>query len=291
MSIVVTGATGHLGRLVIDGLLAPASRRSASPPSSATRRRPPTSPPAASSCGSPTTSAPETLTGRLPPPATGCLLISGSEVGQRVAQHTAVIDAAKARGRRAAGVHGRPRRARRRLRRWPPSTRRPSSDPRLRAAVHLPAQRLVHRELHREPRPGPGARRRHRQRGRGPGRLRRPRRLRRRGRRRPDRRGPREPGVRAERRRRLDASPSTPPRSPRQTGRTIAYNDRPARAAPGDPGRRRTARGLRRDPRRRRRRDRARPARRHQRRPVPADRPPDHPARRRSPRHSRPTPA
>jgi NAD(P)H dehydrogenase (quinone) len=94
MSIVVTGATGHLGRLVIDGLLAagvPAERIAA-----VVRDKEKAAGLAARGVELRIAdySAPETLTGTF---AAGdrVLLISGSEVGQRVAQHRAVIDAAK----------------------------------------------------------------------------------------------------------------------------------------------------------------------------------------------------
>ncbi|MFF1732741.1 SDR family oxidoreductase [Streptomyces sp. NPDC058247] len=94
MSIVVTGATGHLGRLVIDGLLAagvPAERIAA-----VVRDKEKAAGLAARGVELRIAdySAPQTLTGTF---AAGdrVLLISGSEVGQRVAQHRAVIDAAK----------------------------------------------------------------------------------------------------------------------------------------------------------------------------------------------------
>ncbi|MFF8598746.1 SDR family oxidoreductase [Streptomyces sp. NPDC015232] len=96
MSIVVTGATGKLGRLVIDALLAtePAEnlvavvRDKAKAADLAER---------GVELRIADYSRPETLAGAF---AAGdrVLLISGSEVGQRVAQHTAVISAAKAAG-------------------------------------------------------------------------------------------------------------------------------------------------------------------------------------------------
>ncbi|MFD7502607.1 SDR family oxidoreductase [Streptomyces sp. NPDC059850] len=96
MSIVVTGATGHLGRLVIDGLLekVPADRVTAvvrdADKAAALAARGVTLKVA-------DYSRPETLRGAF---AAGdkVLLISGSEVGQRVPQHQAVIDAAKEAG-------------------------------------------------------------------------------------------------------------------------------------------------------------------------------------------------
>ncbi|MCX2181035.1 NAD(P)H-binding protein [Streptomyces sp. SKN60] len=96
MSIVVTGATGKLGRLVIDALLAtePAGnvvavvRDKAKAADLAER---------GVELRIADYSRPETLAGAF---AAGdrVLLISGSEVGQRVPQHTAVISAAKAAG-------------------------------------------------------------------------------------------------------------------------------------------------------------------------------------------------
>jgi len=96
MSIVVTGATGHLGRLVIDGLLekVPADRitavvRDADKAAGLAAR--------GITLKVADYSRPETLRGAF---AAGdkVLLISGSEIGQRVPQHQAVIDAAKEAG-------------------------------------------------------------------------------------------------------------------------------------------------------------------------------------------------
>ncbi|WP_327354144.1 SDR family oxidoreductase [Streptomyces sp. NBC_01304] len=94
--IVVTGATGQLGRLVIDGLLAqvPADQVAA-----VVRNKEKAADLAARGVELRIAdySAPETLAGAF---AAGdrVLLISGSEVGRRVPQHQAVIDAAKAAG-------------------------------------------------------------------------------------------------------------------------------------------------------------------------------------------------
>lgn len=96
MSIVVTGATGALGRLVIDGLLekVPADQVTA-----VVRDADKAAPLAARGVTLKVAdySHPETLRGAF---AAGdkVLLISGSEVGQRVPQHQAVIDAAKEAG-------------------------------------------------------------------------------------------------------------------------------------------------------------------------------------------------
>lgn len=97
MSIVVTGATGHLGRLVVEHLLADgvpaaevvaAGRRTERLADLAERGVRV----AAVDYARPGTLA-ATLDG-----ADVVLLVSGSEVGQRVAQHQAVIDAAKTAG-------------------------------------------------------------------------------------------------------------------------------------------------------------------------------------------------
>ncbi|MEU6948037.1 NAD(P)H-binding protein [Streptomyces sp. NPDC046316] len=96
MSIVVTGATGQLGRLVVDELLArvPAEsvvavvRDKAKAADLAER---------GVELRVADYSRPETLAGAFER-GDRVLLISGSEVGQRVAQHAAVIDAAKAAG-------------------------------------------------------------------------------------------------------------------------------------------------------------------------------------------------
>ncbi|MGA4840231.1 SDR family oxidoreductase [Streptomyces sp. G45] len=97
MSIVVTGATGHLGRHVVSGLLdagVPAAQVVA-----VVRDKDKAADLAARGVTLRVAdySAPETLAGAF---AAGdkVLLISGSEVGRRVPQHRAVIDAAKAAG-------------------------------------------------------------------------------------------------------------------------------------------------------------------------------------------------
>jgi NAD(P)H dehydrogenase (quinone) len=92
MSILVTGATGHLGTLVIDALLAmgvPAEQIRAG------ARRPErvTTVPAVHLDYNDPASVAAAMQG-----VERVLLISGSEVGKRVAQHTAVIDAATAAG-------------------------------------------------------------------------------------------------------------------------------------------------------------------------------------------------
>ncbi|THA73846.1 SDR family oxidoreductase [Streptomyces sp. A0642] len=96
MSIVVTGATGALGRLVIEQLLTtvPADRIAA-----VVRDKEKAAGLAARGVELRIAdySRPETLTGAFRA-GDRVLLISGSEVGSRVAQHAAVIDAAKAAG-------------------------------------------------------------------------------------------------------------------------------------------------------------------------------------------------
>ncbi|MEU8674017.1 SDR family oxidoreductase [Streptomyces sp. NPDC048560] len=96
MSIVVTGATGELGRLVIDQLLATVPAASV-----AAVVRDKDKAAALAARGVELRIAdydhPETLAGAFRA-GDRVLLISGSEVGRRVAQHSAVIEAAKAAG-------------------------------------------------------------------------------------------------------------------------------------------------------------------------------------------------
>ncbi|MGP3754345.1 SDR family oxidoreductase [Streptomyces sp. IBSNAI001] len=96
MSIVVTGATGALGRLVIEQLLdaVPADQVVA-----VVRDKEKAAPLAARGVELRVADydRPETLAGAFRS-GDRVLLISGSEVGKRIAQHTAVIDAAKAAG-------------------------------------------------------------------------------------------------------------------------------------------------------------------------------------------------
>ncbi|MGY5030451.1 SDR family oxidoreductase [Streptomyces sp. 900116325] len=96
MSIVVTGATGELGRLVVDELLAtvPASETAA-----VVRDKEKAAGLAARGVELRIADydRPETLSDAFKA-GDRVLLISGNEVGRRVPQHTAVIDAAKAAG-------------------------------------------------------------------------------------------------------------------------------------------------------------------------------------------------
>ncbi|MFF5708852.1 SDR family oxidoreductase [Streptomyces sp. NPDC012756] len=96
MSIVVTGATGQLGRLVIADLL---TRVPAESVVAVVRDKARAADLAEHGVELRVAdySAPETLAGAFEA-GDRVLLISGSEVGQRVAQHRAVIDAAKAAG-------------------------------------------------------------------------------------------------------------------------------------------------------------------------------------------------
>ncbi|MFJ2058369.1 SDR family oxidoreductase [Streptomyces sp. NPDC087908] len=98
MSIVVTGATGRLGRLVIDALLADPSL-AADSVAAVVRDKEKAADLAERGVELRIAdySRPETLAGAFGA-GDRVLLISGSEVGQRVAQHAAVIDAAKAAG-------------------------------------------------------------------------------------------------------------------------------------------------------------------------------------------------
>ncbi|MFD3724430.1 NmrA family NAD(P)-binding protein [Streptomyces sp. NPDC058671] len=101
MSIVVTGATGALGRLVIDALLTgtPAGPVPAESVVAVVRDKEKAADLAERGVELRIAdySRPETLAGAFEA-GDRVLLISGSEVGQRVAQHAAVIDAAKAAG-------------------------------------------------------------------------------------------------------------------------------------------------------------------------------------------------
>ncbi len=98
MSLVITGATGNLGRLVIDSLLdsgVPAGQIAAvvrnKEKAAALAER-------GVELRIADYSQPETLAAAAFAEGDRVLLISGSEVGQRVAQHRAVVDAAKGAG-------------------------------------------------------------------------------------------------------------------------------------------------------------------------------------------------
>lgn len=96
MSIVVTGATGLLGRLVIERLLATVPAESVA---AVVRDKEKAAPFAARGVELRVADydRPETLTDAFRA-GDRVLLISANEVGRRVPQHTAVIDAAKAAG-------------------------------------------------------------------------------------------------------------------------------------------------------------------------------------------------
>lgn len=95
--IVITGATGQLGRLVIQSLL----ERGASPASLVAAVRQPARAADLAALGVQVRQAdyeqPETLQTAFAG-AEKVLLISSSELGRRAAQHRAVIDAARAAG-------------------------------------------------------------------------------------------------------------------------------------------------------------------------------------------------
>lgn len=93
MTIAVTGATGQLGRLVIAGLKAKVDASDIV----ALARSPEKAADLGVTARKADYDAPETLAPALAGIDT-LLLISGSEIGQRTAQHRAVIDAAKAAG-------------------------------------------------------------------------------------------------------------------------------------------------------------------------------------------------
>ncbi|MFH8578586.1 SDR family oxidoreductase [Streptomyces zaomyceticus] len=99
MSIVVTGATGQLGRLVVDALLAGGSAVPAESVVAVVRDKEKAADLAERGIELRIAdySRPETLAEAFEA-GDRVLLISGSEVGRRVAQHAAVIDAAKAAG-------------------------------------------------------------------------------------------------------------------------------------------------------------------------------------------------
>ena len=96
MSIVVTGATGQLGRLVVERLLAEVPAESIA---AVVRDKEKAAPLAARGVEIRVADydRPETLAGAFRA-GDRVLLVSGDQVGRRIPQHTAVIDAAKAAG-------------------------------------------------------------------------------------------------------------------------------------------------------------------------------------------------
>jgi NAD(P)H dehydrogenase (quinone) len=94
MSYVVTGATGHLGRLVVSALLA---RGAAASDIVATGRKLDSLADLGVSTAVLDYNDPATVTAAIKP-GDVLLLVSGSEVGKRVPQHVGVIEAAKAAG-------------------------------------------------------------------------------------------------------------------------------------------------------------------------------------------------
>ncbi|MGW2561179.1 SDR family oxidoreductase [Streptomyces sp. NPDC001514] len=97
MSIVVTGATGHLGRLVIEQLLAVSTPVGDIAAVVRSKEKAAGLAEQGVELRIADYSAPETLVGAFKQ-GDRVLLISGNEVGRRVQQHQAVIDAAKAAG-------------------------------------------------------------------------------------------------------------------------------------------------------------------------------------------------
>ena len=97
MSYIVTATSGHLGRLIVEALLA----RGATPDSIVATARSVDKLSALAALGVRTAvldySRPETVTAVVEP-GDVLMLVSGSEVGQRVPQHTSVIAAAQAAG-------------------------------------------------------------------------------------------------------------------------------------------------------------------------------------------------
>ena len=97
MSYIVTATTGHLGRLIVDSLLA----RGAAPSSIVATARNADKVQALAALGVETAvldyARPETVTEAIKP-GDVLVLVSGSEVGHRFAQHANVITAAKAAG-------------------------------------------------------------------------------------------------------------------------------------------------------------------------------------------------
>ncbi|GAA3891429.1 SDR family oxidoreductase [Leifsonia kafniensis] len=97
MTVVVTGATGHLGRLIVESLLA----RGAEPTSIVAAGRQADKLAALAELGVTTASIDYSDEASLAAAFVGAdsvMLVSGTEMGQRVAQHAAVITAAQAAG-------------------------------------------------------------------------------------------------------------------------------------------------------------------------------------------------
>ena len=211
--IIVTGATGNLGRLTIEEVL-----RSVPAEQVVAAVRSPDKAAYLAARGVQVREAdydrPETLTAAFAGVDRGLLLISGNEVGKRLPQHTAV-DRGGPRGRRralwptlaACGAEDQPARPGRLSTRPPRQALQASSGSRTRCCATAGTPRTTTGQIRTRAEPGRDRRKRRR----GPDRGGHPRRLRRgRGRRAAHRRRSREHGVRAVRRHRVEHARASP---------------------------------------------------------------------------------
>ena len=167
MSIVVTGATGHLGRRTVESLLERgvdpaeivATGRSVEKLADLAERGRPRRD------GSTSTTSPSPCRGWVPATSSSSSRAARSAGGCRSTPPSSSSPSAPASPPR---LHERPGRRRHHARPRARARRHRGSDPRERTAVHLPAQRLVHRELRADLRPGARDRRRRGQRRRRP---------------------------------------------------------------------------------------------------------------------------
>ena len=177
MTILITGATGRLGRLVLDSLLA----RGAEPQTLVAGARDVAKAADLAERGIRVVALdyndPATVASALEG-VDSVLLISGSEVGGRASQHQVVIDAAVAAGVDEVRVHERPEGHDHRPRARAGAQGDGGGDRGGGAARRDPAEQLVHRELRRRPGPRRRVGRRRRERRGGSRRLGEPRGLR-----------------------------------------------------------------------------------------------------------------
>ena len=157
MTILVTGASGHLGRLVVASLLA----RGVAPASIRAGARDTAKIADLAALGVQTVRLDYTDAATVAAAVDGVdrvLLISGSEVGQRVAQHAAVISAAAEAGVAQLVYTSAPRATTTRPRPRAGAQGHRGGDRRIGASRDHPAEQLVHRELPRQrgPRGGVG---------------------------------------------------------------------------------------------------------------------------------------